>query len=130
MGFIFLGGLIVLAIFNAVYAITTPNVAFNMLLGSITGLLVTFIAVLVAGLLSPNSSAVKLLFGVGVILDLLIYVPISFFGFSTQIGLGLAINLLNMFPDNMFYGIPIIIVSSFCVVMVYDGLQSMLSGGE
>lgn len=128
-GEIFISSIVTLSIFNFIYVSSTPSKINNMGIGALTGLLTTIIAV---GIISSiqilgsglNSASIKIIFGVGFLVNILFKVEIAGF----PIGLGLMNNLYEVFMTGDLLGIGFFITTVFSFITLVSGIIIIIGG--
>lgn len=119
----------ILLIFNFIYCSAKPDVINSMYVGALTGLVSTVLAV---GVISGvqilgsglNSESIKIIFGVGCILNMLFRINIAGF----PLGIGLCNTILDAFPSTEFIGIGYFISSTLAMLALISGLLSIMGG--
>lgn len=128
-GEIFISSIVTLSIFNFIYVSSTPSKINNMGIGALTGLLTTIIAV---GIISSiqilgsglNSASIKIIFGVGFLVNILFKVEIG----GLPIGLGLMNNLYEVFMAGDLLGIGFFITTVFSFITLVSGIIIIIGG--
>lgn len=119
----------VLLIFNVTYALATPDVGLDLLLGGALGLITTgLVAGVVSGINILGSGltgvSVRLLFGVATLLNILFKISIAGF----DVGLGLASNVIEVLGTELM-GLGFIVGGLLAMLGLATGLM-MIIGGE
>lgn len=144
---VFMGCLIVLVIANIFIVSADPLTIYDMTIGAISSILVGAFAAVIIGALSPNSSSVRIAFGLCAMLLLVIAIPISLTGdfvrptlinrllgnankpisINFQIGVGLGTNVLNVFATTGdIYGLGYIFTVLLIFITIMSGLVTIV----
>jgi hypothetical protein len=99
--------IVIMLMFNFIYAVSNPDVTNNIVLDSLIGLITGSV---VTGIISGitlfgsglNSESVRIIFGITSFMNILFKINLS----GYQIGLGLGRNMIDAFPVNAMAGIP------------------------
>ncbi len=113
-------------IFNVFYVIMYPTTTNVMTVGAVTGLVGTIIGTAVIGGIQIfgsglNSESVKIVFGVGTLLNLLF--RIEFPQLNINLGLGLATNIIDVFTTGDLYNIGFYFASGMALIGLVSGLM-------
>jgi len=124
---LFIFSMLVMLMFNVVYGFASPTTTFTLIVGAVTGFIATIILVgVVSGIQilgsGLNSASIKILFGVGTILNLLFQVSIAGF----PVGLGLATTMINAFNSSELFGLGFLITTILCVMTLASGLMVVI----
>ena len=130
-GSIFLSIMLVLIIFNFMYIQTLPDKTNMIVLGAIMGLVSSVLVIGVVGGIQIlgtglNGESIKIMFGVGTLLNILFQINIGGF----PIGLGLINNLLNTFVGGDLWGLGYLLATSIAIMALLSGLMIILGSGE
>lgn len=128
---IFIITMIVLLIFNVVYLTSTPDGLALTTMGAITGFIAIILAVgVIAGIQilgsGLNAMSIKILFGVGCLLNILFQVSISGF----RIGLGLLNNVFTVFNSGDIIGLGTVISFLLGITVITSGLVTITGGSS
>ena len=126
---VFISSILVLSLFNFIYVSSTPEKINNMSLGAITGSMVLIISIAVIGGFTLfgsglSSASVKIIFGVGALLNILFKIDISGF----PIGLGLMNNIFEVFTCGDLLGLGLFIATIFSIITLVSGLIIIIGG--
>jgi hypothetical protein len=133
-GAIFLGGLLVMFIFNVFYVVMQPEALWDLTAGAITGFIASILAIgVISGINILGSglsgTSVRLLFGISSLLTMMFSIPIAGF----PLGMGMANNMINTFSESgdsfittvgFLLGIGISVMTIVSGVMVISGSGS------
>jgi hypothetical protein len=125
---IFMSCMLILLIFNAFYIMTYPASIIRITIGAIVGFLAAILAVgglAIFGGLFISGAAVKIVFGAASILNILFQINL---GYNLPVGMGLASNILSLFPSSEFLGIGYIVVTFISLIAFVSGLM-VIAGG-
>ena len=130
-GSIFLSIMLVLIIFNFMYIQTMPDKVNMVVLGGIMGLVSSVLAIGVVGGIQIlgsglNGESIKIMFGVGTLLNVLFQINIGGF----PLGLGLINNLSGAFSTGDLWGLGYFLASSIGIVGLISGLMIILGSGD
>jgi hypothetical protein len=107
----------------------TSLYSFTSIIGFVTGMTIVAIACGISILGSGfNAESTKIIFGVGVLLNILFQISFNVVGFTVAIGLGILTNTLLSIPLNVFFGIPFIILLCLGTICLISGLL-VITGG-
>lgn len=125
---IFISVMIILLIFNVYYVFSFPESTWNLTVGAITGFLAVILTIgIISGIQVLGSglseSSIKILFGVGSLLNVLFQINIGGF----PIGLGLVSNVLSVFGME-FFGLGMILTSILGILAFVSGLIIVTGG--
>jgi hypothetical protein len=132
---VFLSGMLILLLFNWVYVQTLAIPINTIVLGAITGFLASIISVAILSGIQVlgtglDSASIKILFGVGSLLNILFQVNIAGF----PIGLGLMNNMMDAFsfaPDSGTFGLSLgFFISTVLTIMILVSGVMIIQGGE
>jgi hypothetical protein len=132
---VFLSGMLILLLFNWVYVQTLAIPINTIVLGAITGFLASIISVAILSGIQVlgtglDSASIKILFGVGSLLNILFQVNIAGF----PIGLGLMNNMMDAFSfasDSGTFGLSLgFFISTVLTIMILVSGVMIIQGGE
>ena len=131
---IFISSILTLLFFNFIYISSTPSKINTMSIGALTGLVLQVVVyVIVSGVKVAgsglDSATIKIIFAVGVMLNIFFRVEII----GLPIGLGIMNNLFEVFSKGDLLGIGFFMTTVFSFITLASGLIiiiSGLSGGE
>ena len=123
---IFFTCLAIVLLFNVFYITSNPEMVWNIALGGIIQFVATIIATTILGSINILGSGlsdegVKVVFGVGAILNILFQINIG----NVPVGMGLVMNLFDLFGTE-FYGIGYMITSILGLMLLVSGLVMVM----
>lgn len=132
---VFIFSVLTLILFNVAYGFANPDYVFDVLVSGVLGFVLVVLAVVSVASLQVlgsgiNDAGVKIVFGVGSLINLLFRISLTFFGFPVgEVGIGLASTLLTVFDASDFMGLGYITATAFSLIVIVSGLI-IITGGD